>query len=285
MHCLQVPDQIVCKQRSICNGMEGLCILLKRLAYPCRYTGMAHRFGRNPTELYLIFNTVMDKIYEAHYHRLESWDQPFLPPEQLDNYAIAAQNRGASLENCFGFVDGSVRRVARPKYYQRVMYKGHKRVHVIKFQSVVVPNGLIANLSGPFEGRRHDSTTLYESALLPNHRRVAFYNNQLLCLYGDPAYPLGVHLQGPFRDRQLTPQMQVYNKAMSEVIVAVEWMFGNISRYFGFVDFKRQMKISLSAVGKMYSVCALLKNARRCLYSNIISKAFDFETPSIEQYF
>ncbi len=41
------------------------------------------------------------------------------------------------------------------------MYNGHKRVHSMKFQSVVIPNGLIANLAGPFEGKRHDSTMLY----------------------------------------------------------------------------------------------------------------------------
>ena len=29
------------------------------------------------------------------------------------------------------------------------MYNGHKRVHGIKFQSVVAPNGLIANLYRP----------------------------------------------------------------------------------------------------------------------------------------
>ena len=193
---------------------------------------MVARFGRNPTELCLIFNTVLDIVYATHHYRLESWEQPFLSPDQLHNYAQAIHNRGAPLQNCFGFIDGTVHRIARPKCNQRVMYNGHKRVHAIKFQSVVIPNGLIANLSGPFEGRRHDSTMLYESGLLPTLRRVAFHAQQPLCLYGDPAYPLGVHLQGAFKDRQLTPQMRNYNKAMSEVRVAVEWMFGNITNYF-----------------------------------------------------
>ena len=35
---LQIPDEIVCSQRFVCYGMEATCILLKRLAYPCRYT-------------------------------------------------------------------------------------------------------------------------------------------------------------------------------------------------------------------------------------------------------
>ena len=66
----------------------------------------------------------------------------------------------------FGFVDGTVRGIARPKNNQRQVYSGHKRVHALKLQNVTLPNGMIANLSGPYEGRRHDSFTLAESGLL-----------------------------------------------------------------------------------------------------------------------
>ena len=283
---LQIPDEIVCSQRSVCEGMEGMCILLKRLAYPCRYTDMVPRFGRNPTELCLIFNEMLDLIYTTHSHRLKNWDRnPFLQPYQLHRYAGAIHLQGSPLENCFGFVDGTVRSIARPTKNQRVMYNGHKRVHAIKVQSVVTPNGLVANLSGPFEGKRHDSTILQESGLLTDLRRVAFYNAEPLCLYGDPAYPLGQHLQGPFRGNNLTPQMELYNKSMSEVRVAVELLFGNITNYFKFIDFKRQMKINLSPVGKMYFVCALLENAQTCLYGNQVSQMFGIEPPTLNDYF
>ena len=57
--------------------------------------------------------------------------------------------KGAALENCFGFVDGTVRPIARPDEHQRIMYNGHKRVHALKFQSLALPNGLIGNLYGP----------------------------------------------------------------------------------------------------------------------------------------
>ena len=46
-------------------------------------------------------------------------------------------------------MDGTVRPIARPGEHQRVLYNGHKRVHALKFQSVVAPNGMIANLYGP----------------------------------------------------------------------------------------------------------------------------------------
>ena len=102
---------------------------------------------------------------------------------------------------------------------------------------------------------------LNQSGLLNDLRQVAFYNGDPLCLYGDPVYPLGVHLQGPYKNIQLSPDQIRYNKAMNEVRVSVEWLSGNITNHFKFVNFEKQMKINLSAVGKMYVVCALLENA------------------------
>ena len=86
---LRIPEKIVWSQRTTCSGLEALCILLKRLAFPCRYTDMATRFGRNPTELCLIFNTMLNVLYTTHHHRLSSWEQPFLSPENLASYAAA----------------------------------------------------------------------------------------------------------------------------------------------------------------------------------------------------
>ena len=106
-----------------------------------------------------------------------------------------------------------------------------------------------------------------------------------MCLYGDPAYPLRTHLQGPFRNAQLTPQMMAYNKAMSEVRVSVEWLFGDIVNYFKFNDFKKNLKIGLSCVGKQYMVSALLRNALTCLYGNQTSQFFGLQPPNIMDYF
>ena len=43
---LQIPDTITCSQCSVCDGIEGLCMLLKQLSYPCRYGDMIHRFTK-----------------------------------------------------------------------------------------------------------------------------------------------------------------------------------------------------------------------------------------------
>ena len=146
------------------------------------------------------------------------------------------------------------------------------------------------NINLPFlfttEGRRHDSGMLADSGLLQMLQQHAVSpTGQPMCLYGDPAYPLRVHLQGPFRGAVITQQMQSFNAAMSAVRTSVEWLFGDVVNYFKFVDFKKNLKIYLSSVGKMYIVCAILRNALTCLYGNQTSKYFDLNPPSLEDYF
>lgn len=158
---LQIPDVFKCDQGTVCDGTEGLCILLKRFAFPCRYSDMIPIFGRPVPELCMINNTVMDWVYANHGHRIMDWNQNILSANQLETYAEAIFNKGAPLDNCFGFVDGTVRPVSRPGENQRLVYNGHKRVHALKFQSVVLPNGLIAHLYGPIGKPHYTLHTVY----------------------------------------------------------------------------------------------------------------------------
>ena len=57
--------------------------------------------------------------------------------------------------------------------------------------------------------------------------------------------------------------MQEYNE-LNFVWIAVKWLFGVITNLFKFLYFKRNVKIGLSSVGKMYVVPALLCNAITC---------------------
>lgn len=103
---------------------------------------------------------------------------------------------------------------------QKNVNSWYKRVHSLKFQSLVIPNGFIANL------RTHPT-------------------ENSLCIYGDPAYPLRLKLMWPYRTGDyagpLTPQMRAFNKAMISVRISLEWLFGDISTYFQFIDFKMNL--------------------------------------------
>ena len=109
-------------------------------------------------------------------------------------------------------------------------------------------------------------------------------NGRPLCIYGDPAYPISLHVQGPFRGAQLNNAQKDFNRSMSSVRVTVEWPFGGIANYFAYVDFKKNLKLYLQAVGKLYLVSTILYNARVCLYGSTTSTFFELEPPTLEDY-
>ena len=110
---------------------------------------------------------------------------------------------------------------------------------------------------------------LTDSGLLNVLQQFAFSSTgQPMCIYGGMAYPLRVHLQTPFRHVPLVPPTDAFNASMSSVRVSVEWLFGNVINSFKFLDYKKNFKIGLSSIGKMYVTSVLLRNALTCLYGN-----------------
>ena len=184
------------------------------------------------------------------------------------------RDAGAPYTNCWGFVDGTVRPVCRPGTLQRTLYNVHKRVHAIKLHSVVTPNGRMANLFGPVEG-----------GVMTEHVTRFWLVATVTVLLSLSLWQSFMHLWWPpFRGLHLTPLQRQFNTAMSSVRASVEWVFGDIINYFSFLDFKKNLKLGLSAVGKMYIVCALLTNARSCLYPTSTSGFFNLGTPTLQEH-
>ena len=77
-------------------------------------------------------------------------------------------------------------------------------------------------------------------------------NGEILCIYGDPAYPLKWYLQGPFRSAKITLDQNEFNKRMSKVRISVEWLFGNVIENFMFSDYRQSQKIGLSSIGVQF---------------------------------
>ena len=57
------------------------------------------------------------------------------------------------------------------------------------------------------------------------------------------------------------------------------------SNFFKFLDLKKNLKIGLSPIGKMYIVSTLLHNPRNCFYGSITLNYFECKLPIIEEYF
>ena len=192
------PDEITCHFYNDLRveSTEALSILLNRLAYPCRYADMVPLFVSAPPQLSMIFNQTVDFIDTNWEHLLQYFNQGWLSRPCLQAFSGSLCRRGAELDNVWGFLDGTVRPICRPKVQQRILCNRHKRFHALKFQSVTTPSGVTANLYDPVEGRRHGCAFLAISNLLQDLIRQFSYggNGQVLCLFGDPAYPIRRHL-------------------------------------------------------------------------------------------
>lgn len=229
---------------------------------------------------------MIDFVCDNFAHLLSTLDQPCLSTDNLTRFAAAVGEKGVALQNCWGFVDGTFRTICRPGENQRVVHNSHKCIHTLKYQSVTAANGMIAHLFVPVEGRHHDSYMLRESGLLYQLQRYSHdREGNILCIYVDPAYLLRSYLQCPFKGNSLTEDQVAYNRSISSVRVTAEWLFGDIVNNFKFVDFKKNQKVGLSVIGKMYLVSGLLTNAHICQYGNLTSKFLGLEPATLAQYF
>ena len=139
---LGVPLILKCCNGTICDGNEGLYVAPKRFPYPCHYSDMMPISGRLVLELSMISNQVTDWICNTNRRKVTQWNHGILNPPWIAKYEDGGNSKGAALDNCFCFIDGTVWPISWRMSNQWVVYNGHKRMHAFKFQAV----RLIANM-------------------------------------------------------------------------------------------------------------------------------------------
>ncbi|KAH9121244.1 hypothetical protein LEN26_009665 [Aphanomyces euteiches] len=272
---LQVPLFITLTNGARCSRLLAMYVLLKRMAYPCRLVDLEHFFGLKIPLLSRILTYMVGFMYR--FRGALFWDHNRLKESVLATFADAIARKGSPLNCVVGFIDGTVRPICRPSKYQRQAFNGHKRVHALKFHCVSTPDGLIVHLSGPWIGRS-------ESQLSDALDKYLKFDCNHFVIYGDPAYGLQRHICSPYKGANLTTQQKLFNRAMSKVRVSVEWCFGSVVNNWSFVDFKKNLKVYLQPVGKMYIVAALHQNIYTCYHGNNYSAFFDCTPPNAAEY-
>jgi hypothetical protein len=71
---------------------------------------------------------------------------------------------------------------------------------------------------------------------------------------------------------------------MSSVQQSVEWALNDIVTNFVFLDFKKNLKVLLQPVGKLYLVGAILTNVRTCMDGNNTTSCFVLDPPTLAEY-
>lgn len=234
-------------------------------------------------------------IYRASKHILREFNMDRLGPI-LQPIAKAIGEKlelsSPQVNRVIGFIDGTFRAVARPRRNQRTVYSGHYRGHGYRFQSVVMPTGLIEHLYGPTAGRQHDSRLYWLSGIEDEmkHKFSTRGSARPYKLYGDPAYQRSLYLDKPFSSKRKEEWFRAANYAWARVRISVEWQFSIVTQTFGGLNYTVTQRSLLSPVGSYYYVCSLLTNIctifKKDKGGNKINKYFNTShlLPNLEDY-
>ncbi|CAM9239686.1 unnamed protein product [Discosporangium mesarthrocarpum] len=113
-----------------------------------------------------------------------------------------------------GFATSSTVHLDLDDVAQAATYSGYKRNHGTKFQGVVLPNGIIADLWGPVVGSRHEGCLMI-SSLDARPREVQVGNHVQYYAYGDTAYAVLSHVKHGFKTSAPGLSEAVENENMS----------------------------------------------------------------------
>ncbi len=203
-----------------------------------------------------------------------------MPRMNMYASAIAAKTGLPNL-SIFGFIDGTLRAVCMPTWWQGSLYNGKDRVHGFKYQGLEVPDGMIAHLHGPHPGYLHDSNVYLHSVIADFLEWII--DDSDLVISGDPAYALRRRMMVGYRG-VLTPAQAQWNKQVNAARISVEWGFGKVIALWATLDYKKNQKVFLQRVGFMYPVAVLLTNIHTCYYYSQTSDYFNISPVSAREY-
>ena len=193
-------SSIRCENRYTTHFETGMIVLLYRMLRPWRLRPeMEQSLKMRKSKLSSIIHTFSVALYK--------FATPFLNGavlwhQRMPYYAQLVEQKTNGLMDCvWGFIDGTIRKTARPIYHQRSVYTRFKKCHDVKFQSITVLDGFIAYLRGPWPAQTHDAQMLCESHLMEELEDIMPANGAAVvyALYGNLAYVQSIYLLGGFR--------------------------------------------------------------------------------------
>ena len=264
---------IKCHNQYNTHFETGMIILLYRMSCPrCLCPDMEHALKMRKSKLSSIihtFSTALHQFATPYLNDVTLW------LNQTPYYAMLIQQKMEGLM-VWGFIDGTIRRTARPLYHQWSNYTCFKKCHGIKFQSVTVLEGFITCLQGLWPSKTHDACMLHDLGLIEKlEANMATNGNGVVyALYGDLAYAPSIYLLGGFQKPPTQSDEALFNRQMSSIRITVEWGFRYVVEKRKFLDFCSAMKIFEMPVAEFYTNGAFLSNICNCLYGNKTQQYF-----------
>lgn len=268
---------------------KALCVVLSRLAWPHRLCDQVEWFGCSPAQLSSVYNDVTTFLALEYEEKL-LWDTNLLTIDALRAFSQVINASGGG-DRVWGWVDGTIIRIARPQEDQNLVYTAYKKCHGVKFQGVVTPNGLIASLAGPVVAGKSDFALLGISGLEEKVTNLwtthGVVQQEELFLYGDPAYCSSRICLGAYKSPpggRMTESQRRFNRQMAKTRIEVEHGFGLWKNLWTSLEMSRNLRSGLSPIGSWMRTAVLFTNIFTCMKGNQTSQRFGLAPPTLEEY-
>jgi hypothetical protein len=212
----------------------------------------------------------------------------------------------------FGFIDCSIDKMSRPfsgpagdyegagrksvqDIIQRAFYTGYKKLHGIKVETVLLPNG-ISTVFGPVSARVPDigDTGVLQMSKLNDFLHAIQQNRQhFYQALGDGAYGgnlrcIRSYFQSLAGQPPLTDEQKKCNIAIKRCRQSIEWSYGKVSRDFAICSHPKHIMIGKRNpyTVEQLRVAHLLTNISTCLKGDQASgkNMFGCPPPKLEDY-
>ncbi|KAF8582429.1 hypothetical protein K439DRAFT_1647605 [Ramaria rubella] len=284
---LELPNPLITKRGYCASALESFALLCAHLRSPNTQWALVCKYNRPQSAVSEIVNETASFI-NNHWGHLLDWDgSGLLHPQRLHEYAGALHDFGAPCQTILASLIAL--------YFQELVYTGYKKCHGMKYQGVIIPNGLIGHLSGPFRAPQNDMGVLANSRLLeylelhaiqPGSRQGDPPAHRYFQVYGDSAYSVSPVMVSPYAGIvPPTPEQRAWNMAMGGVRILVEHGFGLVLQDWPQLNCFWRQRIWGTQCRVMYRVGVLLTNARACLVPNQTSCCYGCDPPTLEEYF
>ena len=89
-----------------CGALTAICIFVRRLATPCRWSDLEEKFGMHSSALSEIFREVAHCFYDGKRHLIMNFRHDLLR-SRASLYSQSIIDSGGAAPHCFGFLDGT----------------------------------------------------------------------------------------------------------------------------------------------------------------------------------
>ena len=159
-----------------------------------------------------------------------------------------------------------------PLEVQQAWWTGWKKLHGMKWQTVVLANGMDLQVYGPLSVRQNDLDTLVLSNIEEDLKILMQEDEIKYKLFGDSAY----------YDSEIIGTGG--GRGMASVRESVEWTYCDVKVHWKDCDYKHVLKLRQQPVAKIIFVCMLLRNAYVCLHGSQSTEYFCMLPPTLEYW-